>query len=75
MTVDNQKIYDNFRSIVNEQGTTLKQLSTESGVKYNTMRAWGDGVHDFNPRLDTLIKIIYALDVPFNRLIDGAVIE
>lgn len=68
-------IYEKIKELLKERGVTIKQLSTMTGISYNTLYA-AIKRKQKTIALDNAIKISDALNIPLNDiLIEGSVLD
>ena len=64
---------ENIRRIRKEKGLTQKALGEKCGMYESQIRAYELG--KANPKIETINKIAFALDVPINALVDDGVLS
>ena len=59
-------ILDKVKAVAKEKGMTLKDVATETEIKYDTLLSW----KDHKPGALSVWKISKLLDIPVTELLD-----
>lgn len=60
-------IYEKIRRLCFDKHTSIRQIEIKAGLSNGTIRAW----QKCNPRLNSLIAVANALEVPVEFLLKG----
>ena len=59
-------ILDKVKAVANEKGMTLKDVATETEIKYDTLLSW----KDHTPGALSIWKVSKVLEIPVTDLLD-----